>query len=244
MKQLLVQSDLTSQTIEIDESTRHRLRRVLRLRSGAEVTLADGLGNKRLCRWGGREFEPLGPLVFTPSAKPQVVLAAALLKGPRWSIALEKATEVGADTIVPLMTAHSVVQVPASKADAKREKWQATVNEAFEQCGRRHLPHVELPTTLPQLLRSLGPDTLLFGDEGGSVALDEAAVPQTSDRIVLVVGPEGGLSVAEQQELRDSGAIGVRLGPYVLRAETAAIVGVAAIASSLRRRANADLSGI
>ena len=107
MKQLLVRTELATAIIDVDKPTKHRLRRVLRLRSGDEVTLADGTGRQRRCVWRGELFEGIGAVVQRPLRAVRVTLAAGLLKGPRWQVLLEKCTEVGADAFVALRLDHT-----------------------------------------------------------------------------------------------------------------------------------------
>jgi len=225
VKQLLWRGELSADgPLQPDPALRHRLRKVLRLKAGAAVVLADGRGLTLPCTWTGRELVAAGPITERPMQTPRVTLAAALLKRDRWEWLLEKAVEVGADAIVPLALAHCVAKVPAAKVDERVARWQQRAVDAFEQCGRSHLPRVMPPTDLAGCLGRIDDAAVACCAEPGGTALLSWSAGQAGRAVVLVVGPEGGLSEAERAILAAEGATRVSLGPDVLRAETAAIV--------------------
>lgn len=258
MKQLLLRTDLSAPKIDVDKSTKHRLRKVLRLRAGAQITLADGTGRQRTGVWQGDFFEANGAVSNRSSETMRVTLAAGLLKGPRWQHLLEKCTEVGVDAIVPLRLDHCVATPKGDKDTAKVARWQAMVDEAFEQCGRVAVPTVSAPQTLGNWLSSNRDLLVVYGDEsartddrasdasnGGvsnSVASDierrslqSIIAAGNTNHVAIVIGPEGGLSRDEVAALAAAGAQPISLSRNVLRAETAAIVATALVKEYAQR---------
>jgi 16S rRNA (uracil1498-N3)-methyltransferase len=220
----------------ISRDVRHRLERVLRLPVGAPLLAADGLGRRVPVRWLGAEVAVDGPVENSPAVVAPFVLAAGLIKGDRWDWLVEKASELGVDSLQPLACDHAVVRVDPNKSTDKRQRWQAVAQEAFEQCGRPLLCQVAAPLPLRQWLTRLGPqDSVLVCDETlPALTLADAALPvflaQPPRRLHVVVGPEGGLSAEEWQALDRSGAQRVRLSQQVLRAETAGLAAAVIVA--------------
>jgi 16S rRNA (uracil1498-N3)-methyltransferase len=215
------------------EETRH-LARVLRLGPGDLVRALDGLGAELMVRltavepraaWGtvvGRALVPAeSPLELT--------LAQGVPRGDRMELVVRMATELGVTGIAPLLTARTVVRLhdPDSRA-VRRRRWQRVAQEAAKQCGRAMVPAVDVPRALPEWLATRPPvDLLVCLWEGEGRALDEALPPGPVRGAALVVGPEGGLSESELDALAAAGAVLARLGPRVLRTETAGAVGLA-----------------
>lgn len=218
-----------------DADTRHRLRKVLRLRSGALLTLADGRGTRLACRWTGRDLVAIGPFEAREVDEAQVHLVAGLLKGERWQWLIEKAVEVGVDRLLPAAMEHCVARVAREKGGAKRQRWLTVAREAFEQCGRATLPDVDEPQSLQTILGARVQGALAYCDETDGVALADWHASATGLHRTLVVGPEGGISASERELLAANGGVPVSLGPNVLRSETAAIVGVALLRSPMQR---------
>jgi 16S rRNA (uracil1498-N3)-methyltransferase len=222
MKQLhLALPPTPGATLPVPPDVRQRLERVLRLRPGAPLLLADGAGRRLPVRWQVTTFEAVGPLELAPPPARPVTLAIGLLKGERWDWLLEKATELGVDVIAPLELDHCV-----ARADARKHaRWQAVVAEAFEQCGRPHLPAVLPPQPLPRWLAGLGTASVWWADERQPPPAVAQGLTTAPSAIAVVVGPEGGLSAAERALLATRGAP-ISLAPHVLRAETAGMVAV------------------
>jgi 16S rRNA (uracil1498-N3)-methyltransferase len=145
---------------------------------------------------------------------------------------VQKATELGVTRIVPLLTLRSVVRLDASQARKKTEHWQAVAVAACEQCGRNRLPVVQDPQELRPFLAELPPDsTGLLLSPAGDVHLPD--LPVKTAAITVLIGPEGGLAPEEQQAAITAGFTPARLGPRVLRTETAAIAALAVIQARL-----------
>jgi 16S rRNA (uracil1498-N3)-methyltransferase len=190
---------------------RHHLERVLRVPFGDEVTVSDGRGLRRRCRFGP-ELEPLGDSITEAAPTPQLTVAFALVKGRRPELVVQKLTELGVDVIVPFLADRSVVRWDEARAEHHHGRLLRVAREAAMQSQRRWLPEVAPVATFDAAVEL--PGAALASPGGEPLSLATPAV---------LVGPEGGWSDVE----RSTGLPTVGLGPTVLRAETAAIaVGV------------------
>lgn len=196
----------------LDDEDRHHLERVLRLQPGQTVTVSDGAGTWRACRWvaGGR-LEAVGVPVAGPSAGPTVTIAFALTKGERPEWVVQKLTEVGVDRIVPFRAARSVVRWDENRAADQVERWRRVARQAAMQSRRARLPVVDEVQGFALVAAGAG-------GAAGALAAPGGGYPSTGLRMLLV-GPEGGWSEDEA----GCGLDLVGLGPGVLRAETAAV---------------------
>ena len=168
-----------------------------------------------------------------------ITLAQGLLKGRKMDLVVRQAVELGVARIVPLITARSVPALEGQRADTRTERWQKIARSAAQQSRREIIPRVEAPVPLDDFCAGHGSGGgivlvfwegkkkkgLLFERNGGS--------SRGVSRITVVVGPEGGLSVEEIESLKRCDAIIAGLGPRVLRAETAAVVGLALVQALL-----------
>jgi 16S rRNA (uracil1498-N3)-methyltransferase len=220
-------------TIEVTGDDGHHLARVLRLRAGEAVTAADGRGGWRpyaVAVTGRAEVRltAAGPPMQEPALVPRLVVAFALTKGTKPELVVQKVTELGADGIVPVRAQRSVARWAGPRAEAAAPRLRRVAREAAMQSRRSRLPEIAAPVDLGVLAGRAG---LVVADREG---LPAAEVPEPPDgEWVLVVGPEGGFDPAEHAALGATATVGV--GPFVLRAETAAVAGMAALAG--RRRA-------
>ncbi|WHP18389.1 16S rRNA (uracil(1498)-N(3))-methyltransferase [Cellulomonas sp. ES6] len=197
------------------------------------------------------EVEHVGPegvhlrvqeVVVEAVPAPRLVLVQALAKGDRDELAIEAATEVGADGVVPWQAERSVVVWRGDRAAKSRARWLGTVRTAAKQARRAHVPEVELALDSPALARRVG-DVVAAGGaalmlhEEATVPLAEAGLPAagTGTDVLVVVGPEGGISEREVTALVGAGAVTVRLGPHVLRTSTAGPVALGLLAQRLGR---------
>ncbi len=233
----------------------HRLRRVLRLRAGDALTVADGDGATVAATWRDAGLGAEGAIARRPRVMPLIWLAFSPLKGDRDDWLVEKVSEIGADRLLPIRCAHTVSGRDVARDASRRDRWQALCDAAFEQCGRSHRARVEAVVDLAALpfADAAGPICWLVGDElGGDALLALAspagrladAAPATADAwptpprsIGLIVGPEGGLALPERAWLAERGARRVSFGPEVLRAETAAVLGCGVLAAGRHARA-------
>lgn len=216
---------------------------VQRRRPGEAVDVVDGAGVRLRCVIA--EVEP-GALalevrerVVEPAPPVRVVLVQALAKGDRDELAIEAATEVGVDAVVPWQAQRSIVVWRGDRAARSRAKWLATVRAATKQARRAWLPEVAEAVTTSGLAALVA---RTVADGGAALVLHEAAqvpitgvtLPSGGD-VLLVVGPEGGIDDAELAELGAAGAATVRLGPHVLRTSTAGPVAAALVCERLGR---------
>ncbi|HET9628229.1 MAG TPA: 16S rRNA (uracil(1498)-N(3))-methyltransferase [Novosphingobium sp.] len=210
----------------IEGAQAHYLARVMRVGAGDAVILCDDLTGEWACRVtdaGKREVVVVPEVHSRPREHvPDFWLLPALLKKDRFDTVLEKATELGAAKIQPVITRRCV----ADKLNGDRAR--TIVIEAAEQCARTALPELELAVKLEVLLRDWNPHrTLFFADEQGGEPAHQAFAAHTGPA-ALLTGPEGGFDDAERAAIRAlPEARPISLGPRILRGETAAIAGIA-----------------
>lgn len=199
------------------DEDRHHLERVLRVRRGDPLTIADGQGRWRPARLGV-EPEPTGPVEEEPAPEPPLTIGFALVKGDKPEVVVQKLTELGIDRIVPFRAARSVVRWDDAKAAKAVARLRTVARAAAMQCHRPRLPVVEDVADLASLAA-----------RPGAALADRAGGPPSLAHPVVLVGPEGGWTSDERALAVDR----VALGPHVLRAETAAIT-VSALLTALR----------
>ncbi|MDO9590691.1 MAG: 16S rRNA (uracil(1498)-N(3))-methyltransferase [Microcella sp.] len=167
---------------------------------------------------------------------PRIHLVQALAKGDRDELAVQAATELGVDVVVPWQAARSVSRWDAAKAAKGRERWAVIAREASKQSMRAWLPEVEPIATTRQLVDRAQNATVLVLDPEGDVSLSQLTAAEFGDRdIVLVVGPEGGIADEEFAAFAAAGARRVRLGATVLRTSTAGPAAIAVLSAALGR---------
>jgi 16S rRNA (uracil1498-N3)-methyltransferase len=225
---------LTAAEVALSEAEAHHAAHVLRLKAGSEVELFDGRGGRAV----GRLVSPgRGTLTVTverrepPRGRPQpaVHVAFSTPKGKRLDWLLEKATELGAASLGPVTFQRSVAGA-GELTEGKRQRWLAHCVAAAKQSGLDFLPELRPPATLAAVLaRSAGLLTLV-GDSSGDARALAAALAGRKDGqdVLLLIGPEGGLTEEERSAVLAAGAVPVRLGATVLRIETAAVALLAA----------------
>jgi len=223
--------------VDVTGDDGHHLARVLRLRPGEAVTVADGLGLWRPYRITGTggdavHLDALGPPEREPELAPRLAVAFALTKGDKPELVVQKLTELGVDRIVPVVAERSVARPDEARAATAAERWRRIAREAAGQCRRARLPVVE---ELGPLAGLAGHPGIVVADRGGGPAQGLGA-PATGE-ILVVVGPEGGLTAADVEALQPWARLG--LGPLVLRAETAALA-AATVLAARRRPAASD----
>lgn len=218
------------------EESRH-LRDVLRLRAGDEAFVFDGEGREFACvveEAGGRRRGEarLGVRRAAPPERPEspleMVLGVGLLKGEKFDLVVQKATELGASAVVPVSTKRADVRLRDERdAAARVERWRRLALEAAKQSGRARLPAVEPPTDFDAFVSAApraGELRLLFSERGGRDFAAAAGGDAPTTAVRALVGPEGGWDDAELEEARRRGWLLVTLGGRTLRAETAALV--------------------
>lgn len=214
-----------------------RLSTVLRVREGDALRLFNGAG----VEWQAAVSSVVRGLVHVtvgevtrqePPAAVTLETWCPLVRPNRFDWMVEKCVEAGADVIRPLATAH--VSRGDGASAARQERWRRIVVEAAEQSGRLFVPSVEAPMALENLI-ARGHTSLVFAEQSGRPIGDLAPLLPVSGHLALAVGPEGGWSEEEIRRARAAGALFLRLGPHVLRSETAAIVGTSVLAQAISR---------
>jgi len=230
LPRLFVRSTLSEgATVDLDAGQANYLGNVLRLGAGAELLVFDGKSGEWLARIfeAGRRRMALAVEQRSrePETIPDVWLAFAPVKRAQTDWVVEKATELGAARLVPVITQRTVVE------RVKIERLQAIAIEATEQCGRTRLPEITEPALLRQLVAERDPGRrLYFADERGG---EPAASAFVSGSALILTGPEGGFTDDERALIRDApNAVPVSLGPRILRAETAALAALAVFMAS------------
>lgn len=218
----------------------HHAASVRRVRVGEAVTLGDGRGV-----WLTGECTSVAPreVVVTVTTReviaepsPRVVLVQALAKGDRDELAIQAATELGVDEVVPWQAARSVSRWDAAKAVKGRVRWQSITREAAKQAHRAWLPQVADLASTPALARRAAASTVLVLEPTAPTALTALSLEDADGGdIILVVGPEGGVSTEELATLEAAGATLVRLGDTVLRTSTAGPAALAVVSAALGR---------
>ena len=211
--------------------------RVLRLGVGDSVTLFDGRGGEYGAQIEGLRKDAvevaIGEYVaIERESQLAVTLAQGVSRGERMDWVMQKATELGVQRIVPLITQRSVVRLDPGQAQKKLQHWRGIVIAACEQCGRNRLPEIAAPRDLAEFLGSDGASQglrILLSPAGG---LRIGAIKST-DKLTVLIGPEGGLAPEESEAAVAQGFVGVQLGPRILRTETAAIAALAALQQAL-----------
>jgi 16S rRNA (uracil1498-N3)-methyltransferase len=224
----------------LSSSQAHHLRHVLRLGTGDIVEVFDGEGQGYL-----GEVEVQGSQVVVRSLQPlsservsvRVILAAALIKSARFEWILQKATELGVHQIVPISTRLSDVRIPESKLGLRLQRWGRIVQEASKQSRRLVAPRLHKPIDFSDLLCSQEFSTcskLLFYEKASN--LWSPGDHPNSEEIMVCIGPEGGWESREIEQAQSSGVSVFGLGPWTLRAETAAIAALSILMHHLFSR--------
>jgi 16S rRNA (uracil1498-N3)-methyltransferase len=231
----------TGKRLVVEGSAANHITRVLRLRSGDAVTVFDGSGGE----FGARieEFRKNSVVVMVEDHRPldresplPLTLAQGISRGERMDWVIQKATELGASRIVPLFTKRSMVRLDEKQADRKLQHWRAIAIAACEQCGRNKIPDLAAPVDFFDVLPAddSGATRLLLSPTGDLRIEDLEGMGQDAHQdarkgITVLIGPEGGLEDVEQEAALAAGFKAVRLGPRVLRTETAAIAALTII---------------
>jgi 16S rRNA (uracil1498-N3)-methyltransferase len=235
-----VTGSAAGETVEVTgDEARHAVV-VRRIRVGEKVALTDGAGTTAVCTVVTAERGLLAVEVESvstaPAELPRVVVVQAIPKGDRGELAVEMLTEVGVDVIVPWAASRCVSVWREDRRPRALEKWRATARESAKQARRAWFPEVSDMVTTEEV-------TALLRDASVPVVLHEAASGPLADlpvpgrgEIVIVVGPEGGISDEELERFAAVGAEPVRLGSSVLRTSTAGVAATAALLARTRWR--------
>jgi 16S rRNA (uracil1498-N3)-methyltransferase len=219
---------------------------VRRLAPGERVDVTDGCGLVAECvvmaaRQGELELAVLDRRAV-PRPEPTVTVIQAIPKGDRAELAVELLTEVGTDVIVPWAAERCVAVWRGERAAKSRARWSSAAEQAAKQSRRAWFPEVAAPADLAAAVERVQAASLaMLLDPGGRQSVAEVGLPDTGE-IVLIVGPEGGVTPAESDALTGAGAVSAGLGPTVLRTSSAGVV-AAGIVLSRTTRWSSDLAG-
>lgn len=236
----LTPSEWNSSAPALDASESHHALEVLRLNAGDRLTVFNGEGSEATAQIAAIEGR-IARLKLLQKAQTQplpcaITLAQAIPKGKNMDFIIQKAVELGAARIAPLISDRTIVQLDPGEAARKKDKWRETALEACKQCGQNRIPEILLPRAPKAffesgekfdlaLIGSLQPDARKIKD-----VLAEQAKPRTA---CVLVGPEGDFTPAELALAKSHGCQPVTLGPIILRTETAALYCLSVLAHEL-----------
>ena len=226
LTRVFVDGDLQAgQRLTVDGSAGNHVVRVLRSRVGDELTVFNGRGGE----YGAaieeirRDTVLLNVLAHRDTERESafdLTLAQGISRGERMDWVVQKATELGVTRIVPVFTERSMVKLDASQAAKKTQHWRGIAIAACEQCGRNVVPAIDAPIAVYQLLEKGVSGVPLLLSPGAALRISDV---QADAGATVLIGPEGGLAQIEQDAALRAGFTAVRMGPRVLRTETAAV---------------------
>ena len=218
--------------LALDEAETHHAIDVLRMNPGDKAVVFNGRGIEATVEIAAvtRKSVTLRKLLHSKSAPLacEIILAQAVPKGKNMDLIVQKAVELGAAAVCPLLSERTVVQVEEDDAARKQQKWQAVAIEAAKQCGQNWLPAVHLPRTPKEFFsRPVRHDLMLIASlQPGAMHLKKLLAENADKKprsVLVLVGPEGDFTPAEIGLARSHGCRPITLGPIVLRTETAAL---------------------
>ncbi|HEX9407248.1 MAG TPA: RsmE family RNA methyltransferase [Thermoanaerobaculia bacterium] len=203
-------------TIALGAEERHHAR-VLRVGEGEEVELFDSGGNNFVAQFASGEVQVLARAADREPLT-TIHLAMSIIQLDKFEFVLQKGTELGVQTFLPLITDRMELRI--ERARGKEDRWKKIVLQAVKQSGRSRIPPIEPPIRFDEAIKREGSRIVFDAD------VEPTATEQPSNPATIFIGPEGGFSERELQLAREAGAAFQRLGPRRLRAETAAIAAV------------------
>ncbi|KAF1715178.1 16S rRNA (uracil(1498)-N(3))-methyltransferase [Pseudoxanthomonas yeongjuensis] len=222
--------------ITLPESAAAHLVRVLRLREGDECVLFNGDGDDyraRIASAGKREVvaQVLSASPVDNESPLRITLVQGIARGEKMDLILQKATELGVAGFVPVLAERTEVRLDAERTEKRMTHWRSVIVSACEQSGRARVPELMQPIQLGQVAAQVADDAVkLTLDPVGDSALATLATP-AARLLTIAIGPEGGWSPRDREILRAAGFSGLRLGPRILRTETAGLAAIAALQS-------------
>jgi 16S rRNA (uracil1498-N3)-methyltransferase len=240
-------SDRGVSTLTLSAGDSHHACRVLRLQVGDRLEVLDGAGRVYLGQVSERDPGGLRAEVLEVRDQPPpplIGLGPALLKGRAMDFLLQKATELGAVRISPLLTTRTVVQVDPREVEDRRADWSRCAQEACKQCGNAWLPQIDAPQSLTAFLATPPQGLLLAAMLRADAELPGAVLERSEgfgQAVTLLTGPEGDFTREEQEAMLQVGIQPITLGPRVLRAETAVLAGLAILQHEWVRKRGVSL---
>ena len=223
------------QRVTLPEEASTHLLRVLRLAPGDEVVLFNGDGHDYAARLlsaakRGAEAEITSRRAVPNESPLRITLAQGIARGEKMDLVLQKGTELGVAAFAPMVTERTEVKLDAERAGKRIAHWRGVLGAACAQSGRARLPNLGEPVSLSAYAAGETAELRLVLDPQGQHSLRELPLKQ-GQSVALAVGPEGGLSERDLATLRAAGFVGLRLGPRILRTETAGLAAIAALQS-------------
>ncbi|NWF74072.1 MAG: 16S rRNA (uracil(1498)-N(3))-methyltransferase [Nitrospirae bacterium] len=245
---------ITPPTIRITGDLLHHLRNSLRIHPGDSLTLNDASGTRYSVEVTRVSSQAIDSHIIDQQVEPTgrtspIVLGQALIKGDKMDWVIQKATELGVATIVPLYSIHGVIKSNPERTDHQRARWNRIARDAAQQSERWTIPTIADPIHVAEICRqyTASPLKSMLMERSSSSSLATISLPQDrSHSIVLLIGPEGGWAANEQRLAQEQGFLQLSLGPRILRAETAAIAALSILQSRLDEmmtRATSETSG-
>ena len=223
-------------SVVLPESTANHLSRVLRLREGDPCVLFNGDGHDhpaRIATVGKREVtaDILSSHPVDNESPLHITLLQGIARGEKMDLILQKATELGVAAVVPVIAERTEVKLDAERTEKRLAHWRNVITSACEQSGRAIVPVLSTPCALDEAARGQAKENvaLLTLDPQGDASLGTVSID--GGRAVIAIGPEGGWSPRDRETLRLAGFTGLRLGPRILRTETAGLAAIAALQS-------------
>jgi 16S rRNA (uracil1498-N3)-methyltransferase len=222
--------------VTLPESAAVHLVRVLRLREGDECVLFNGDGNDygaRIASAGKREVmvQVLSSSAVDNESPLRITLVQGIARGEKMDLILQKATELGVAGFIPVLAERTEVKLDAGRTEKRMAHWHSVIVSACEQSGRARIPELTQPVALAHVATQIADGAMrLTLDPGGDSALASLVAPATRSA-AIAIGPEGGWSPRDREILRAGGFAGLRLGPRILRTETAGLAAIAALQS-------------
>lgn len=211
-------------------SEAHHAMHVLRKKPGDSIDLFDGKDRSYVGQITSvTTTEIHGTLIGESSGislPVSIVLCQALIKGPKWDWLIEKAAEVGVSRLIPFTSTRTVVRLSGDDTHGKEERWNRIALAASKQCGRGDVMKIDAPLPIANLWSSIpsGASALIPWEKQDTGSVAQALSGQSAKEIWIFVGPEGGWDSAEVSAAQTAGVVPVRLGPTLLRSETAGLV--------------------
>ena len=219
-----------NEQILLDQEQAHHIRRVLRMKTGDIIRLADGSGRvvhaRVLIEKDAVYADIIDNVMDTSVTKVKMILAQGMIKGEKWDYVLQKSAELGVHEFVPFVSSRCVVRLKDEKIDKKLSRWNKILLEASEQCKRSTLVKLANPCMFSELKKIPADLRIIAYEDADQISerlCDVLAQHKDIKSVLLVVGSEGGFSKEEVEELTAEGFHRVSLGGRILRAETAAL---------------------
>ena len=229
-QKIILQSDAL---IRLESEASHHLARVLRAEINDELTIFNGEGGEYAAVITAIDKKNVTVKIKEYSAREaesalELYLLQGISRGEKMDYTIQKAVELGVTKILPLFTERSTVKLDAERREKRWQHWQSIAIGACEQSGRNRVPEILMPVSFSKGLASITADWRLVLSPKAERKLNEIPIGK-SQRVILLIGPEGGLSELELEEASRCGFLSLNLGPRILRTETAAVAAIAAL---------------